>query len=263
LDRALRSCGDAWRTVRIARFSKLIDRLGPIGARLYQPVPLLRHKGILIFMASGDERLCLRLEFVMEGLRIWKVPDDTIEIPNQQTWDESQLELSATELANMLQKLRGSYDAIRWNCQHFADELWAECTGQRAKERSLSPDSGARDRGRSLSSWFEDDDGCDRRSSSPTCARRFKMSICNAESRSSSVPEDDADRESRLKSRLDVWTAKLDGPACEICAVKLRQVVLVPCGHFTCCASCADSVSECPSCQAQIQLRQQVVRGRT
>lgn len=45
--------------------------------------------------------------------------------------------------------------------------------------------------------------------------------------------------------------------ACLVC-YKKKDTVLVPCGHFCVCVSCAANLTECPLCRSKIMLRQRV-----
>ncbi len=45
---------------------------------------------------------------------------------------------------------------------------------------------------------------------------------------------------------------------CVICWCNPKDTVLVPCGHFCVCSSCAANVPSCPVCRAVIQFRQKV-----
>ena len=45
---------------------------------------------------------------------------------------------------------------------------------------------------------------------------------------------------------------------CVICWCNPKDTVLVPCGHFCVCGSCAANVPSCPVCRAVIQFRQKV-----
>jgi ubiquitin-protein ligase len=49
-----------------------------------------------------------------------------------------------------------------------------------------------------------------------------------------------------------------DDKDCVICLCVLKDTVLVPCGHFCVCSSCAANVSNCPMCRTVIQFRQKV-----
>lgn len=51
-----------------------------------------------------------------------------------------------------------------------------------------------------------------------------------------------------------IWAEKEDENKCTICAENVRDVVLVPCGHFFC-NECADQVNDCPNCREAIQQR--------
>ena len=39
---------------------------------------------------------------------------------------------------------------------------------------------------------------------------------------------------------------------CKVCMDKKLEVVFIPCGHFVCCSSCAQSLSKCPYCRKVI-----------
>lgn len=45
---------------------------------------------------------------------------------------------------------------------------------------------------------------------------------------------------------------------CVICLCNPKDTVLVPCGHFCVCSSCAANVPSCPMCRTVIQFRQKV-----
>ncbi len=45
---------------------------------------------------------------------------------------------------------------------------------------------------------------------------------------------------------------------CVVCLCEEKDTVLVPCGHYVLCSSCATSVQSCPICRGQIRLRQRV-----
>lgn len=49
--------------------------------------------------------------------------------------------------------------------------------------------------------------------------------------------------------------------ACAVCYVDINMVVLVPCGHSSCCYSCASNLSFCPLCRKKIELRQLVLES--
>lgn len=45
---------------------------------------------------------------------------------------------------------------------------------------------------------------------------------------------------------------------CAVCSDKPADLVLVPCGHFCLCESCAPEVTSCPKCRANIISKQRV-----
>lgn len=51
-----------------------------------------------------------------------------------------------------------------------------------------------------------------------------------------------------------------DDVLCVVCLSSEKDAVLVPCGHFCCCISCATNVSMCPVCRQTIQFRQRVFK---
>jgi len=49
-----------------------------------------------------------------------------------------------------------------------------------------------------------------------------------------------------------------DGTMCKICYERKLECVFVPCGHFMCCYPCAERVTQCPVCRADISMLQRV-----
>lgn len=45
---------------------------------------------------------------------------------------------------------------------------------------------------------------------------------------------------------------------CVVCLSFKRDTVLIPCGHYTTCNSCAGTLTQCPICRVSIQYRQRV-----
>eukprot|EP00397_Hematodinium_sp_SG-2012_P034167 GEMP01036604.1.p1 GENE.GEMP01036604.1~~GEMP01036604.1.p1 ORF type:complete len:441 (+),score=127.00 GEMP01036604.1:356-1678(+) len=45
---------------------------------------------------------------------------------------------------------------------------------------------------------------------------------------------------------------------CKICFTRPLESLFVPCGHFVCCARCANEVAECPICRVSVNGRQRV-----
>ncbi|KAH7730872.1 inhibitor of apoptosis protein [Aphelenchoides avenae] len=42
------------------------------------------------------------------------------------------------------------------------------------------------------------------------------------------------------------------GPTCGVCMDKKREVIFMPCLHFTCCKNCAESMDHCSICRLRI-----------
>ena len=51
-----------------------------------------------------------------------------------------------------------------------------------------------------------------------------------------------------------------DRDLCKICFDQEIKVILVPCGHFVLCETCADAVHECPMCRSKMESKQKVYR---
>lgn len=49
-----------------------------------------------------------------------------------------------------------------------------------------------------------------------------------------------------------------DDALCVVCLSMAKDAVLVPCGHFCCCISCATNMKACPVCRTPIKFRQRV-----
>ncbi|KPA77622.1 unspecified product [Leptomonas pyrrhocoris] len=84
--------------------------------------------------------------------------------------------------------------------------------------------------------------------------RSSRCPICIDEGTSGSSPaidgnESDTDR----KSATDDIIAN----SCLVCYGK-KDTVLIPCGHYCLCVSCAVNITECPLCRAKIMLRQRI-----
>ena len=44
-----------------------------------------------------------------------------------------------------------------------------------------------------------------------------------------------------------------DSMLCNVCMVKKRRILFLPCGHVVCCASCSSSMEKCPLCRQKIE----------
>lgn len=80
-----------------------------------------------------------------------------------------------------------------------------------------------------------------------------------------SGPDDQAGGIARKQSTMAGGPAASSGDGgdggdtdCVICLCVPKDTVLVPCGHFCVCSSCAANVPSCPMCRTVIQFRQKV-----
>jgi superfamily II helicase len=67
-----------------------------------------------------------------------------------------------------------------------------------------------------------------------------------------SKSEHDKRRQQILNPHVD------EGKLCVICLDEEREIVMVPCGHYCCCESCAWDVTRCPVCRKTMDIRQKV-----
>jgi hypothetical protein len=89
---------------------------------------------------------------------------------------------------------------------------------------------------------------------SKTLEKSCRCPICIDEGTGSRSPAIDGNQsDSDKKSASDDVAAD----SCLVCYGK-KDTILVPCGHFCLCVSCAANITECPLCRSKIMVRQRV-----
>lgn len=66
---------------------------------------------------------------------------------------------------------------------------------------------------------------------------------------------------SRKKVPLSSGNSEIKKWACAVCYIDINMVVLIPCGHSSCCHSCASNLNFCPLCRKKIELRQLILES--
>ncbi|XP_012944566.1 E3 ubiquitin-protein ligase LRSAM1 [Aplysia californica] len=58
-----------------------------------------------------------------------------------------------------------------------------------------------------------------------------------------------------LLERQSSITARGVNSECAVCLDKMSNIIFLPCGHVCCCTACAQPLSECPLCRAEIKVK--------
>merc|ERR550517_2244542 len=84
--------------------------------------------------------------------------------------------------------------------------------------------------------------------SNTECARALKKEDTIG-SKVVSLEELSEDKDEELRREIQQLR---DERSCKICLEKEASIVFLPCGHLSCCSTCAPSLTKCPVCRARI-----------
>ena len=79
------------------------------------------------------------------------------------------------------------------------------------------------------------------------CAKALKVETIG--SKAVSLEELSEDKDEELRREIQQLR---DERSCKICLEKEACIVFLPCGHLSCCPTCAPSLTKCPVCRARI-----------
>ncbi|KAI1723075.1 zinc finger, c3HC4 type (RING finger) domain-containing protein [Ditylenchus destructor] len=94
------------------------------------------------------------------------------------------------------------------------------------------------------------------------CRQKLRLSSRDSEQRNSAASEGKDNKEAGEIRELRELVRKLEEdnhelrqqnqPTCGVCMDNRREVIFMPCLHFTCCKSCADAMDNCSICRLRI-----------